>query len=44
MLVIDDSIPDASASIPLAVEENDGLRSAFDLVSIEAMTSEAVDA
>ncbi|MFV9614378.1 MAG: NADH-quinone oxidoreductase subunit NuoG [Gammaproteobacteria bacterium] len=44
MLVIDDSIPDASAWIPLAVEGNDVLGSAFDLVSIEAMTSEAVDA
>ena len=35
MLVIDDSIPDASAWIPLAVEGNDVLGSAFDVVSIE---------
>ena len=44
MLVIDDTIPDASAWIPLAVEGNDALGSAFEVVSIEAMTSEAVDA
>ena len=35
MLVIDDTIPDASAWIPLAVEGNDVLGSAFDAVSIE---------
>ena len=35
MLVIDDSIPDASAWIPLAVEGNEVLGSAFDVVSIE---------
>jgi NADH-quinone oxidoreductase subunit G len=43
-LVIDDSIPDASAWIPMAVEGNDLLGSAFAVVSIEAMTSEAVGA
>jgi len=35
-LVIDDTIPDSSAWIPLAVEGNDVLGSAFDVVSIEA--------
>ena len=34
MLVIDESIPDASAWIPLAVEGNDVLGAAFDAVSI----------
>ncbi|MBT8118805.1 MAG: molybdopterin-dependent oxidoreductase, partial [Gammaproteobacteria bacterium] len=43
-LVIDESIPDASAWIPMAVEGNDLLGSAFAAVSIEAMTSEAVGA
>jgi len=43
-LVIDDSIPDASAWIPLAVEGNDLLGAAFAEVSIEALTSEAVGA
>ena len=43
-LVIDDSIPDASAWIPLAVEGNDLLGAAFAVVSIEALTSEAVGA
>ena len=36
-LVIDDSIPDASAWIPLAVEGNETLGSAFDVVSIEGV-------
>ncbi|NOQ88901.1 MAG: hypothetical protein GQ550_08250 [Gammaproteobacteria bacterium] len=40
MLVIDDTIPDASAWIPLAVEGNDVLGSAFDVVSIEGATNE----
>jgi len=44
MLVIDDTIPDASAWIPLAVEGNDVLGSAFEAVSIEAVTSEAAGA
>jgi NADH-quinone oxidoreductase subunit G len=35
VLVIDDTIPDASAWIPLAVEGNDVLGSAFEVVSIE---------
>jgi len=35
VLVIDDTIPDASAWIPLAVEGNDVLGSAFDMISIE---------
>ena len=43
-LVIDDTIPDASAWIPMAVEGNDLLGAAFDVVTIEAMTSEAVGA
>jgi len=43
-LVIDDSIPDASAWIPVAVEGNELLGPAFAPVSIEAMTSEAVGA
>jgi len=43
-LVIDDSIPDASAWIPLAIEGNDLLGAAFAEVSIEALTSEAVGA
>jgi NADH-quinone oxidoreductase subunit G len=43
-LVIDDTIPDASAWIPLAVEGNDLLGAAFAEVSIEAMASEAVGA
>ncbi len=41
-LVIDETIPDASAWIPLAVEGNDVLGSAFEAVNIEAMTSEAI--
>jgi len=41
MLVIDDTIPDASAWIPLAVEGNDVLGSAFEAISIEAEASEA---
>jgi NADH-quinone oxidoreductase subunit G len=43
-LVIDESIPDASAWIPMAVEGNDVLGSVSSAVSIEAMTSEAVGA
>ena len=43
-LVIDDSIPNASAWIPMAVEGNDALGSVSSAVSIEAMTSEAVGA
>jgi len=43
-LVIDESIPDASAWIPMAVEGNDVLDTASAAVSIEAMTSEAVGA
>lgn len=43
-LVIDNSIPDASAWIPLAVQGNDLLGAAFAEVSIEALTSEAVGA
>ena len=43
-LVIDESIPDASAWIPMAVEGNDLLGAAFAAVSIEAMASEAVGA
>jgi len=43
-LVIDDSIPDASAWIPLAVEGNELLGAAFAEISIEALTSEAVGA
>jgi NADH-quinone oxidoreductase subunit G len=43
-LVIDDSIPNASAWIPMAVEGNDVLGSVSSAVSIEAMTSEAVGA
>ena len=38
-LVIDDSIPDASAWIPLAVEGNELLGGAFDKVSIEAVSN-----
>jgi len=37
VLVIDDTIPDASAWIPLAVEGNDVLGSAFEVVTIEAV-------
>jgi NADH-quinone oxidoreductase subunit G len=43
-LVIDESIPNASAWIPMAVEGNDMLGSVSSAVSIEAMTSEAVGA
>ena len=43
-LVIDESIPDASAWIPMAVEGNDVLGSVSSAVSIETMTSEAVGA
>ncbi len=43
-LVIDESIPDASAWIPLAVEGNELLGAAFATVSIEALTSKAVGA
>jgi len=43
-LAIDDSIPDASAWIPMALKGNDLLGAAFAAVSIEALTSEAVSA
>jgi NADH-quinone oxidoreductase subunit G len=43
-LVIDDSIPDASAWIPSAVEGNDLLGEAFAVISIKAMNTEAVEA
>ncbi len=43
-LVIDDSIPDASAWIPMAVQGNDLLGAPFSVVSIEALASEAVGA
>ncbi len=43
-LVIDDTIPDASAWIPTAVEGSDLLGVTFAEISIEAMTSEAVGA
>jgi len=35
-LIIDDSIPDSSAWIPLAVEGSEALGSAFDVISIES--------
>jgi NADH-quinone oxidoreductase subunit G len=40
-LVIDDSIPDACAWIPSAVEGNDLLPAAFTVVNIESVGSEA---
>ncbi len=43
-LVIDDSVPDACAWIPSAVEGNSLLGAAFAVVSIEAVTSEAAGA
>ena len=43
-LVIDDSIPDLSAWIPLAVEGNDVLGSAFDVVSIESANNDGAQA
>ena len=43
-LVIDESIPNATAWIPMAVEGNDLLGTASAAVSIEVMTSEAVGA
>jgi NADH-quinone oxidoreductase subunit G len=43
-LVIDDSIPDASAWIPMAVEGSDLLGVAFTAVKIEAVMSEAAGA
>lgn len=43
-LVIDDSIPDASAWIPMAVQGNDLLGTPFAVLSIEALASEAVGA
>jgi len=43
-LVIDDTIPDDSAWIPMAVEGNDLFGTAFAAVSIEVMASEAVGA
>jgi len=43
-LVIDNSIPDASAWIPTAVQGNDLLGSPFAVISIEAMASGAVGA
>jgi hypothetical protein len=43
-LVIDDSIPDDSAWIPSALEDNDLLGAAFAEVTIEAILSEVAGA